>query len=115
MPTSQSSSAISAAAGGKSMSVAQFFKRANPASEVSRVLAAGYFLEKNRNQENFTAAEIRDLIQEARRPAPKNVSDAINQNIKKGVMMAAGDRDNKMAFVLTSDGEDVINQMLSQS
>ena len=98
----------------KRLSAAQFFKRSNPKTDVDRVLAAAYFLEKNEGHENFTSAEIRDLIQKAKWPPPTNANDAINKNIKKGLLMSAGDRDKKMAFVLTSDGEEFVEEMVTQ-
>jgi hypothetical protein len=97
---------------GKGSSPAQVLKAANPVTDNDRVLVAAYFLEKHRNAQNVTAAEIRDLITESRRPAPRNTSDCVNQNIRKGLLMTAGDRDNKMAFVLTSDGEAAVEEMI---
>ncbi len=99
----------------KKMSAAQFFKKVNPRTGVDRVLAAGYYLEIFLGMENFTSAEIRDTIhKEAKTQPPKNPNDLINSNIKKGYMMSAGDKDGKMAFVLTSDGEDTIKVLLDQ-
>jgi hypothetical protein len=69
-------------------------------------------LEKYRNAQNATAAEIRDAIKEARVPPPANINDAVNKNIRKGLVMNAGDRENKMVFVLTTDGEASVEQML---
>ena len=100
---------------GKQMSPAQFFKKINARTAVDRVLAAGYYLEIINGMENFTASEIRDTIQKkAKTQPPKNPSDLINNNIKKGYMMSAGDKDGKMAFVLTSDGEEFIKASLEQ-
>lgn len=100
---------------GKKVSPAQFFKKCNPKTDIDRVLVAGFYLEQSRNTQNFTASEVRDLIKEAKWPPPANVNDAINKNITKGFVMSAGDRDNKRAFVLTSDGEDVVKEMPSRS
>src|SRR6266480_4830738 len=88
----------------KSKSLNQLFKMANPRSDIDRTLLATYFLEKHRDVQNSTAAEIRDVIREARVPPPVNINDAVNKNIRKGFIMNAGDRENKMVFVLTSDG-----------
>lgn len=97
---------------GRKMSPAQFFKKYNPKTDNDRVLVAGFYLEQVKNLQNFTAAEVRDQIRDAKRQPPKNVNDAINQNIRKGLLMSAGDRDDKIAFVLTSDGEDQVTEML---
>jgi len=92
-------------------SPAQFFKACNPRTDNDRTLVATYFLEKVRNAQSSTAAEIRDLIREARVPPPRNPNESVNQNIRKGLLMTAGDKDNKMAFVLTSDGEAAVEDM----
>lgn len=99
---------------GKRLSPAQFFRKTNPQTNVDRTLIAGYYLEKYDNFDNFTAAELKTTIKNAKVPPPTNVNDMINSNIRKGFMMAAGDKDTRRAFVLTSDGEDAVNQMLAQ-
>lgn len=96
----------------KGMSAAQFFKKISPKTDLDRVLAAGYFIEKFKNQDNFTSSEIKETIREAKTPPPPNTSDSINKNIKKGYIMPSGDKDGKMAFVLTSDGEEMITDLL---
>lgn len=99
---------------GKKISVAQFLRNLTSKSLVDKVLGAGYYLEKYNNHESFTAHEIREIIKSAKAVPPRNPNDAINNNIKKGLIMSAGDKDGNRAFVLTTDGEDVINEMLSE-
>lgn len=96
----------------KGTSIAQFFRKISPKTDVDRVLVAAYYLEKFRNQDNFTATEIKDTIRGAKIPPPGNPSESVNKNIKKGFIMPSGDKDGKMAFVLTSDGEDTIDELL---
>jgi hypothetical protein len=96
----------------KPKSPAQFFKMSNPRTDIDRTLAGIYFLEKYRNVQDATAAEIRDVIKEAKVPPPTNVNDAVNRNIRKGLIMSAGDRENKMVFVVTSDGEAAVEEMI---
>jgi hypothetical protein len=102
---------VTAQTGGKAMSTAQFFRKTSPKTDVDRVLAAGYFLEKFKNQDSFSASEIWNVVRGAKISPPHNTNDAINRNIKKGYMMPSGDKDGKMAFVLTTDGEDVITEL----
>jgi hypothetical protein len=99
---------------GKKMALAQFFRKLGLRTEVDRVLAAGYYLETSGGAESFTAAEVGEAIRKAKNPPPKNPNDSINQNIKKGLMMSAGDKEGKMAFVLTTDGEERIAGLLNQ-
>lgn len=96
----------------KGISVAQFFKKISPKTDLDRVLAAGYYLEKFKNQDNFTASEISGAVRGAKIPPPRNTNDSINKNIKKGYMMPSGDKEGKMAFILTSDGEEMIGDLL---
>lgn len=97
----------------KPLSAAQFFRKCARKSDVDAVLIAAYYLEKKKDQQDFTAAEIHDLIKQGKRKAPTNTNDAVNSNIKKGLMMPAGNRENKLAFVLTSDGEDAVEDFLT--
>jgi len=97
----------------KGMSAAQFFKKISTKTDVNRVLAAGYFLEKFKDQDSFTASEISDTVRGAKIPPPRNTNDAINKNIKKGYMMPSGDKEGKMTFVLTSDGEETIAELFN--
>ena len=110
-PKSTTSSAMPAST--KEMSEAQFFKKVSPRSDVDRVLAAGYFLEKFKSQDNFTASEVSETIRSAKTLPPKNTNDLINANIRKGHMMPSGDKEGKKAFVLTSDGEEAIAESLN--
>jgi len=99
----------------KPKSPAQFFKMSNPRSDVDRTLVGAYFLERYRDMQNASASEIRDVIKEAKVPPPRNINDSVNQNIRKGLMMTAGDREKKMVFVVTSDGEAAVDQMIGNA
>ena len=112
--TSLPASGPASPAGGKSMSVAQFFRKVAPKTDVDRTLAAGYYLEYIANLESFTAADVRETIRGAKIPPPRNPSDAVAKNIKKGLMMGAGDKDGKMAFVVTTDGEEAVRALLAE-
>lgn len=95
----------------KLISAAQFFRLCNPQSDNDRTLVAAYFLEKYKSFASFTAGEIRETIREAKVPPPSNTNDAVNQNIRKGFLMATENKGNKMAFVVTSDGEASVEKM----
>ncbi len=93
---------------------AHFFRKSSARTDVDRTLLAGYYLEKYENCEMFTAADVKTTIRSAKITPPANTNNLINANIRKGLMMAAGDKDNRRAFVLTSDGEDTIKEMLQE-
>jgi predicted metal-dependent hydrolase len=110
----QTSSTQGQTASEKRLSLAQICRKIDPRTDVDKVLVAGYYLEKYEDFEKFTAAEIKENLRRAKIAPPKNTNDSINSNIKKGLMMSAGDKDKRRAFVLTSDGEETINDMLGQ-
>ena len=101
--------------GGKAMSEAQFFRKVSAKTDLDRVLAAGYYLEKFKQVQNFTTAEIAETIRVAKIVPPKNPSDAVGKNIRKGTIMPSGDKDGRMAFVLTTDGEEAVEAALNAS
>jgi len=96
----------------KTSTLAQLLKKVSVRSDVDRVLVAGYYLETVNRLENFTAAEIKEAIRRAKVTPPNNPSDVIAKNIKKGLMMQAGDKDGRMAYVLTTDGTDSVAEQL---
>ncbi len=98
----------------KRLSIGQFFKKAAPRTDVERALLAGYFLEKFEGSEAFTAAEVREKIRHAKVRPPGNPNDAVAKNVMKGLMMSAGNKGGRMAFVLTTDGEESVANALQQ-
>ena len=100
------------APGHKGVTLAQLLKKAPVKSDVDRVLVAGYYLETTQGLQTFTAAEIKDAMRAAKTSPPSNPSDVIAKNIKKGLMMQAGDKDGRMAYVLTTQGEDFVAEQL---
>lgn len=100
---------------GKGLSAAQFFKKVRSKSDVERVLVAGYFLEKHNGADSFTTAEISEAIRQAKINPPSNTADAVSKNIKKGLMMSAGDKEGRKAYVLTSDGEEAVATVLNST
>ena len=96
----------------RALSPAQFFRKAAPKTDVERVLVAGYYLETIKQQESFTTSDIVETIRAAKVPPPTNPSDCVARNIKKGTMMPSGDKEGRMAFVLTTDGVESVDAAL---
>lgn len=90
----------------KPMSIKEFLLEKKPESANNRVAAIAYYLEVIKGQEFFSAEDIRVNFRAAKVPAPKNVNDAINQNIAKGLVMESGDQTTSVkTWVLTTSGE----------
>jgi hypothetical protein len=75
-------------------------------TETQKVLALGYFLEYMENMESFNVNDLETAFRSAKERLPKNMNDAVNKNIARGFLMdAAGKKDAKKAWCLTSTGE----------
>ncbi len=114
-PSGEGAPAVAPASTGraKKMSVAQFFRKGSAKTDVGRVLAAGYYLENYGRQESFTTAEVARTIRLAKANPPKNPSEGMAKNIRKGLIMPSGDKEGKRAYVLTTDGEEAIQELLN--
>lgn len=100
----------------KRQSIKEFLMTKSATTANDRALVMGYFLERNTENEDFTADEIKECFRQAKIPAPKNVNDVVNKNIAKGFMMESGDRrSNAKGWVLTMSGEQYVEGKLSEA
>ncbi len=76
------------------------------------VLAMAYFLLKNRNQVEFTSADLNALYEEARHPKT-NINLAIISNIKKGLMVERGKKEGYKLFSISMTGERYVESNFS--
>jgi len=72
------------------------------------------------NQEGLASFNVGDLdrvFRLAREKLPKNLNDAVNKNISRGLLMEAAERkDSRKAWHLTSTGERFVeNEMKTQN
>jgi len=91
----------------------ELFAQLKVDSEVSRVLAGAFFLDKYRGLPDFTADEVKQCLVEAKVPAPKNVSLAALQNSRKGLMAQKKKSGRKISWYLTLSGIREVERMLS--
>jgi len=90
----------------KKISIKEFILSKNLSGDVEKVLAMGYYLEKNEKAKSFNISDLGRLFISAKEKLPKNINDKVNMNIKKGhVMEVQEKKDGKKAWVLTATGE----------
>lgn len=100
----------------KKMSPQEFLATKDAHTEVKKVLIFGYYLEHVEGLESFNAADLISVFRSAKERPPKNINDVINKNINPGrfIMDAAEKKDDKKAWVLTSTGENHVEEELSK-
>ncbi len=90
----------------------EFLQSISVKNDTSTVMAAAYFLYKYHEKDCFTSKDIEELLTESHIKRPGNISQAIAQNIKKGLIAQnkKGDSQLKIYQVLTT-AEDWYNNV----
>lgn len=68
---------------GKKQSASEFIKRLNVKSQADRVIALGFYLEKQRGQQDYTTSDLAEVNREAKQPAFTNIIDWLENEHKK--------------------------------
>ncbi|MEA4852855.1 MAG: hypothetical protein VB082_01115 [Christensenella sp.] len=78
------------------------------------ILCAVSFNEKKNGISSFSSTTLKELYAEAKKPLPNNLSMSISELVKKGLIMEnpSVKGANPKEYVLTIDGEAVVNKML---
>lgn len=93
----------------KKISIKEFLIQKKADDDVKRTLTIGYFLENMENMQFFNVDDIKKSFALAKLPAPSNINDKINMNIKNGHIMEVEEKkDSKKAWVLTVSGENFV-------
>lgn len=95
----------------KQLSIREFLNEKKPSSDVEKVLAMGYFLEKFESFISFNSDDLKNAFIKAKEPLPQNIHDKIYLNCRKGhITEYPENKDNKKAYHLTATGEKVVEE-----
>jgi hypothetical protein len=114
-PGGFSQSADSSGRDAKPVAPAELFAKLKPAHDVTRILAAAFFLDRHRGAAEFAAEELKQCLVEAKVPSPKNPSLAALQNSRKGLMAQKQKAGRKISWYITLSGIQRIEQLLSEA
>lgn len=90
----------------KRLSIREFLISKGPKTDLDRALLIGYYLENFGNKAPFNLNDLREAFAGAKEPLPSNLSDTVNKNIQKGLVMEVpGRKDGFKSWVLTNSGE----------
>jgi len=100
---------------GKRQSAKEFLLLRRISSETQKVLALAYFLEKHEALASLNVQDLESAFRSAREKLPKNMNDAVNKNVARGLLMEAREKkDSKKAWHLTATGERFVEEQLAQ-
>lgn len=90
----------------KETSIKEFLLSKQPKGDVQKLLAIGYYLEKQQGLTSFTVEDLKKGFRSAAEPVPINVSDTIRKNKAKGHLMDSGEnREGSRSYMVTTTGE----------
>lgn len=87
------------------MSPVEFITERDPKTTQQKVLVLGRFLEQYRKKEEFDLSDLQNILQEAREPAPTNLSRDVRELVSKGWVMSGT---SQKAYKTTMTGQKVV-------
>lgn len=99
----------------KKVSAKEYLMTKQLGTETQKTLALGYYLEHIEGLPSFNVDDLVGAFQAAKEKRPKNMNDAVNKNVARGLLMEAAEKkDAKKAWVLTSTGEKHVEDELNK-
>lgn len=96
----------------KRKSPMEYLRGVKVSSEVESTVALAYYLEVYRNVKPLSKTEIEEIFRESKVPHPKNTSDTIAQNVRKGYLMLVDGSVTPKTYELTASGIDHVEKDL---
>ena len=98
---------------GKVLSLKEFMLNKKPSDDLQKTLVIGYYLEHYSGEKSFNVRDLVEGFRSARESVPGNVNNKVDINIRKGHMMDAKEKKDKLkAWVLTNSGEKFVGNEL---
>lgn len=99
----------------KQKNLNEFLKEKNFSKDVDLVLGLAYYLIQYNNKEEFTSKDIKELLKKAKYPSNKNITDLLNNNIKKGYIEETGNKiDGFKSLIIIEPGIVYIENYVSK-
>jgi hypothetical protein len=98
----------------KKISAKEFLLTKDLKTEVQKTLVLGYYLEYVEGIASFNTDDLAAVFQSAKEKRPKNMNDAVNRNVARGLLMEVGKKDSKKAWILTTTGEKYVEGELNK-
>jgi hypothetical protein len=94
----------------KKISVKEFILEKKPNSDTQKTLIIGFYLENYQEMENFNVGDLKSGFNEAKEKFPSNINREIANNISRGYLMKAKEKNGMKAWTLTNSGERFVEE-----
>jgi hypothetical protein len=99
----------------RKLSVKELILQKQAKTDLDKTVVIGYYLEQHKHVSPFSIRDLLEMFKEAKEPVPRNLNDAVNKNIEKGLLMESEDKKNqKKSWTLTSTGERYVENDLGK-
>ena len=100
----------------KRLSIREFVISKSPQTSADTALVISVFLEKFSSVSPLNLDDLANGFAQAKEPLPKNPSDLLYRNVKRGFLMEAPEKKNgSKAWVVTNSGERFVENGLKES
>lgn len=100
----------------KKQSPKEFILKFGKLTQTEKTLVLAYYLEHVDANDAFNVADLENVFRVAKESVPVNMNDMVNKNVIKGFLMPdRAKKAGKMAWVLTSTGERIIEDKLEST
>lgn len=97
------------------LTLTELVAKLKPKSYADRAMIISYYLLKNKQITIFNIDHIKDNFNKLRIPKPKNMTDTLNNLIKKGFLRSSSDVDNKKGFEITNMGIRYVDELIKSN
>ena len=95
----------------RDLSINEFFRSKKPQTEADKVLVIAYYIEIYEGRSPFTTRDVREAFRRAREALPKNLSDCIARNVKKGYIKEVDRKKKIIKWALTKSGKEYVENI----
>ena len=94
------------------LTLTELVAKLKPESYADTAMIISYYLFKNKQIAIFNIDHIKDSFNKLRVPKPKNMTDTLNNLIKKGFLRSSSDVDKKKGFEITNMGIRYVDELI---
>jgi len=99
----------------KEESLIEFLKKKGLKTHTDRVVGMAYYLDKYKGVDPFNVKDIEEIYEEARIQPPKNLSDIVAKQAKRGLFIEAKEKkDGLKAWRISAAGIEYIESLLEE-
>ncbi|MEM5861199.1 MAG: hypothetical protein QXS37_05415 [Candidatus Aenigmatarchaeota archaeon] len=96
----------------RTKTLSEFLKEKKPKKDTDITLCIGYYLQVYEKKERFSTEDVKKGYKRARRKLPKNISDKIQLNIKKGFIDEYPSKEQKKKYwYVTESGKRYVEEL----